>query len=398
MKLKIKLVSIILCSFWSVISCMGASQKPLSAADFHNLNGTSRLQSKAKFLSEKKGTIVFLGGSITHMKGWSEQVQQHLREQFPQADLTFLKAGIPSLGSVPHAFRFQQDVLDKGVPDLLFIEAAVNDRGNGYALVDQQRALEGIIRRVKQLNPKVDLVMMHFADPDKLKDYARHQIPTEIKNHNEVAAYYHIPVVNLAKEVYARIENKEFEWERDIKNLHPSPFGQKLYAQSIDGLIDTLLAGTTGPQSAIRPLPAPLHTDSYTTARYGDVKEATGTFTYVPCYDATGQPTREGFTHVPMLIGEKAGQQLSYTFTGNAIGLCIISGKDAGILEYSLDGGPYQTKDLFTKWSASLHLPWYVMLASGLTYEAHTLTIRLASTHHKKSVGHACRIVHFLVN
>ena len=54
-------------------------------------------------------------------------IQEDLKQRFPDTEFTFIDAGIPSTGSTPHAFRFENDVLQKGVPDLLFVEAAVND-------------------------------------------------------------------------------------------------------------------------------------------------------------------------------------------------------------------------------------------------------------------------------
>ncbi len=41
--------------------------------------------------------------------------------------------------------------------------------------------------------------------------------------------------------------------------------------------------------------------------------------------------------------------------------MAIVSGSDAGIVKYSIDNGPEQQIDLFTEWSQSLHLPWYVL-------------------------------------
>jgi sialidase-1 len=80
------------------------------------------------------------------------------------------------------------------------------------------------------------------------------------------------------------------------------------------------------------------------------------------------------------------------------VGICIASGPDAGIIEYSIDGQDYQSIDLFTQWSGGLHLPWYIMLNDELKNKKHTLLIRMSSENNKKSKGHACRILHFLVN
>jgi sialidase-1 len=85
-------------------------------------------------------------------------------------------------------------------------------------------------------------------------------------------------------------------------------------------------------------------------------------------------------------------------FTGTAIGLCVASGPDAGKIEYSIDGGPFKIKDLYTKWSSFVHLPWYVMLDDELKSRNHRIVIRIASEKNENSKGHAAHIVHFLVN
>ena len=51
-------------------------------------------------------------------------------KKFPDTKFEFINAGIGSMGSVPHAFRLERDVLAKGPVDLLFVEAAVNDSSN----------------------------------------------------------------------------------------------------------------------------------------------------------------------------------------------------------------------------------------------------------------------------
>ncbi len=60
------------------------------------------------------------------------------------------------------------------------------------------------------------------------------------------------------------------------------------------------------------------------------------------------------FVHRPMLVATTPGATLTLAFEGNAIGIAIVSGKDAGIVSYSIDNGPFKEMDLFTQWSKSL--------------------------------------------
>ena len=191
---------------------------------------------------KKNATVAFLGGSITYNDGWRNKVCAYLKERFPATKFHFIAAGIPSLGSLPHTFRLGQDVLDSGKVDLLFLEAAVNDQVNGTDSITQVRSLEGIVRHAKTSNPFMDIVLMSFADPDKTKQYNSGITPTSVANHELIAGYYQLPSINLAKAIRDKLANNEFSWEKDFKDLHPSPFGQELYFEAIKDLLSSNFA------------------------------------------------------------------------------------------------------------------------------------------------------------
>ena len=111
-----------------------------------------------------------------------------------------------------------------------------------------------------------------------------------------------------------------------------------------------------------------------------------------------GKGTRANYTKVPMLVGKDAKGSIEFSFSGKAVGIAVAAGTDAGIIEYSIDGGDWQKQDLFTRWSMHLHLPWYYTLATGLNNKKHTLKIRLSEEKNPQSNGNACRIRYFYVN
>lgn len=351
--------------------------------------------------TEKKATVAFLGGSITDMKGWRDLVGEMLKEKYPETEFIFINAGIPSLGSLPHAFRLEQDVLSKGRIDLIFIESAVNDYVNGTPESVQRRALEGLVRHAKRKNKYTDIVMMAFADENKISEYNAGKIPQEIKVHEAIAKQYQLPFINLAEEVSARIAAHEFTWKDDFKNLHPSPFGHKIYLRSITALFEMSTSGKkiTGLSSSrsIRPL----DTDNYENGLYVNIAKAAISkgFTRVPSWgpsDSVG--TRPGFVRVPMLVADTPGSAFELVFSGTAVGLALVSGPDAGLLQYTIDNGPVKTLDLYTQWSRSLHLPWYVLLADGLKKGKHVVNVKISEKKNEQSKGTACRVVYFLVN
>ena len=350
-----------------------------------------------KFKTTKKGTVAFLGGSITHNPGWRDKTSQYLKEHFPDTEFTFITAGIPSLGSTPHAFRFTRDVLEKGTPDLLFLEAAVNDRGNGFSEKAQIRALEGILRQMHLKNPKANVVLMAFAEPAKNVDYDAGKEPVEVAVHQRIAKYYGASYINLAREVYDRIKAGEFSWKYDFKDLHPSAYGQEVYFQTIK----ELLKPTPEKTGATIKLPAPIDKFSYEKAGYHSIEEAKKLkgFKLDPEWKPVSKvSTRAGFVNVPMLVTENANSSFEFDFKGRGVGIAIISGPDAGKISYSIDGEKVQTLDLFTRWSTQLHLPWYLMLNDELSSGKHTLKLNVISDKNEESVGNACRVVYFLVN
>lgn len=398
-----KILSVFL--FFSIMFLdAGAQVKPLPLGNYiATRGGLANIQYAVN--TKKKLTIAFLGGSITYNPGWRQMVCKYLQDSFPHTKFRFIAAGIPSLGSLPHAFRLQRDVLDSGKVDLLFIEAAVNDQVNGTDSVTQVKSLEGIVRHALKSNPCMDMVMMSFADPDKIDIYSKGGIPASVANHELVAAHYHLPSINLAKAVADKLANNEFSWEKDFKDLHPAPFGQRLYFEAMKTLLAGQLATNNTP--AFKPVKhnlshiGLLNANSLTNASYLDIGKAQlgSGWALNPDWTPTDKlDTRPGFVNVPMLVSTKAGSTLTLKFKGNAIGMAIISGADAGIVDYSIDGGRVKHIDLYTEWSSFIHLPWYVLFDSGLKNGSHTLTLTLSSLKNQKSLGNACRIVHFLVN
>ncbi|HUT24885.1 MAG TPA: SGNH/GDSL hydrolase family protein [Sumerlaeia bacterium] len=387
--------------------CVAEPARPLPGAPYGREYFRLRAgldNSRVRFARERQGRVAFLGGSITHNPGWRDMVMQDLERRFPETRFDFINAGIPSMGSTPGAFRLDRDVLSRGRVDLLFVEAAVNDSTNGRTDREQVRGMEGIVRHARMANPETDIVMMHFVDPGKMQVINRGQTPKVIQNHEKVAECYHVPSLDLALEVTERIRAGEFTWKDDFRDLHPSPFGQNVYARSIQRLLDAAWRKPLTKNARVRPhsLPrAPIDSKSYVQARLVDVRDAQlgeGWRFEERWKPRDGAGTRPGFVDAPMLVAEAPGATLTLSFEGTAVGVFVAAGPDAGIVEYRIDGGPFRERDLFTKWSSGLHLPWAQVLDADLDPGRHELTLRTANGKNPGSAGHAVRIAHLLVN
>lgn len=377
---------------------VGSAQK-LDSKKYHVHRGTFN-NSFIKFEKEKKGRVAFLGGSITFNHGWRDSVCSYLQQKFPETEFDFIAAGVPSMGSTPGAFRFERDVLAFGKVDLLFEEAAVNDQVNFRTGDEILLGMEGIVRHAKIDNPKCDIIVMYFVDPEKMKDYRNGKIPEVILAHNKVAKHYNVSTINLAKEVTERIDAGEFDWENDFVNLHPSPFGQKIYYNSIKVFLETVYSKDLLNQASTV-LPEPLNKANYSMGvliEPNPSKKIKG-WNFVENWNPKqGIRSRDNYRKVPMLVGEYPGRVVKFHFEGNAVGIAVAAGPDAGIIEYSIDNSDWKRKDLYTQWSKDLYLPWYFILASGLKNKMHTLQIRLVKEKNVESIGTKCILRYFFVN
>src|SRR5690554_2786241 len=389
---------------WGQEQSLSASSAPdlLSSDPYYEMrDGLTR--SYWRFENTKQGRVAFLGGSITYNPGWRDSVMQYLERRFPQTEFEFIAAGIPSMGSTPGAFRLERDVLKDGPVDLLFEEAAVNDAVNGRTPEEQICGMEGIVRQVRKADLDTDIVLMYFVDPDKIEDYRKGRHPEVIRNHELVAEHYNLSSINLAREITDRIDAGEFTWEDDFRDLHPSPFGQGVYARSIIGFLEIAWdrARLEKDQIQAEALPEKLHPDAYDAGKLEEVRpemEQSGWAYNSVWMPQDGAGTRSNYTAVPMLIGSEPGEIFRYPFVGRTVGIAVAAGPDAGVVEYRIDGGEWQTQTLFTPWSSQLHLPWYYTLARGLATDKHLLEIRLSDQQHPESTGRKCRIRYFYVN
>lgn len=261
--------------------------------------------------------------------------------------------------------------------------------------------MEGVVRHARAFNPRTDIVQMHFAMPEFLTEYRAGTVPRVIAQHEKVAVAYGNPSVNLALEVTERIDAGEFTWQDDFKGLHPSPFGNQLYAHSISRMLDAAWSGPVRPPQD-HPVPAkPLDPQSYSQGRFGNLQAVRLIKGFQRVEDWTPAlqvGTRAGFVHVPALAATEPEAELEIPFEGRGIGIFIGSGPDAGQVEVSCDGVAFRTVETFTRWSSGLYLPWALMLEDEVQPGPHVLRVRISREHHEKSKGTALYIFRVLEN
>ena len=349
----------------------------------------------------KSGRVAYIGGSITVSPGWRDLTYDLLKKRFPGTTFDFINAGVGGTNSTFGAFRLQEDVFKNGPVDLLFLEFAVNDDGQPTADSRRLRAMEGIVRHARTLNPNVDILMLYFADTGKVETYKKGQTPEVIQDHEKVAAHYGIPVVYLASEVTRRIDAGQFEWAQFSRDTcHPLERGHAIYAECIEKTLDAAWSGTplATAEPSVHEMPPPLDPGNYERGRFIPPEQANGIndWNRVSQWDTEKKCNYGGA--VDVLAAETPGATLDLEFEGTLIGISAIAGMDAGILEVAVDDGAPQKFDLFDGYCEQFHRPICRVLAENLSQGKHQLRLTMSAENSPKSKGHAARILKFTAN
>ena len=315
--------------------------------------------------------VAFLGGSITEMDGFRPLVMKALRTRFPNVSFTEIAAGLSSTCSDAGAFRLEEDVLSKGLPDLLVAEFAVNDDQDGH--FDRARCvrgLEGVLRRMRLANPRAALVVGLFVNKGQYDQLLRGETPLPYAAHAAVAKRYGAAVADVGSALAASAKAGGMDWSV-YRDCHPSPEGCRMAAKVVEAAIDRVFDPQT-PAKA-QPLPAPLDATSYFASRRipnASISSPEGGWIFaqpdwskisghVRAHDRVGEVWSSG----------TVGATLEVAFTGTTLAAYMTTGPDAGALEVSVDGGaPRLLK--FRGWGR-LHYPFAAILAEGLTAGPH---------------------------
>lgn len=360
--------------------------------------------SRIQFEITMTGHVAFMGGSITEMNGYRPMVCEFLRKRFPNTKFTFTDAGISSTCSTTGAFRLKTDVLAKGPLDLFFVEFAVNDdQDAGHARRECIRGMEGVVRQVHRHNPCADIVMVHFTNPGMVETIQSGGTPLSSGSHEEVAEYYAIPSIDLAREVATRISEGALTWKL-FGGTHPAPHGNAICAKMIERMTEQAWR-TPLPQDAKKAAHAmpdkPLDSGNYGAGHFVSPAMAKGDNDWqlsVPDWNALPGQCRRRFLETPLLCTSNAGATLTFEFEGTSVGAYILAGPDAGVVEASVDGGEAKKLDLFHRFSRGLHYPRTVMFSTDLPCGSHVLKLKMAEEKNDGSSGHAMRILQFAVN
>lgn len=202
--------------------------------------------------------LAFLGGSITQgclasdpKLCYAARVADWWEQTFPQAEITYINAGIGGTTSQFGAARVQADVLD-AAPDAVIVEFSVNDNSTELFL----ETYEGLVRKIWSAPSHPAIMLVHNVRYD---DGGNAQI-----QHAKVARHYDLPAVSMQSAIYPLvvggvIENREITAD----DLHPNDTGHALVAEVITYYLERIYADIDRVEQMPAELPQPLTANCY---------------------------------------------------------------------------------------------------------------------------------------
>ncbi len=331
---------------------------------------------------DKACTVAFMGGSVTDgmgasviRGGWRTRVFTHLQETYPAATFEQIAANIGGNGSQYGVYFARQFVAVKH-PDLVFIEYAVNNAYDGCGDADTLwMHYETLIHTIRAENPYAEIVLAYVSD-------SHHRSKDIIPVLEQIADKYGLPSLNYYEAVMHAMGGAS-NWNNFyIDGVHANDNGYDVMASVANGLVEYAMQTPAKTyQKAVTPPPQ---------ARLQSEAKALITSTLDPV--PSGWEKVEKFSYAGRhyngcIQTTAADKPITVTFKGTDFGVLVEFAKDAGVLEYSVDGGAPEVLDCQLNYSN----PKARMLLKNGTDGEHTVTVRLSS-------GDRMAIAAFLLN
>lgn len=318
----------------------------------------------AKLQAGETVKVAYLGGSITCQAGYRVKSLAWLQEQYPEAEIEEIFAGIGGTPSHLGAYRFGQDVL-RHKPDLLFVEFAVNDSGSN--IEDVLRSMEGIVRQTWKADITTDIVFVYTIRSGMFEELQQGRYQKAACAHEEVADYYNIPSVHMGC-MAAKLEEEGkliVQGDRPPKDVdamaqtpivfsadgvHPfEETGHELYMQALErSLPGSFASGKPGSRFLREPMRADCREHAKMVPLSRDMM--TGDWRLLSEDDPTA---RKFARYMPNLwMAETPGAKLTIRFRGTHIGFYDLIAPEAGQIILRLDGEELPVRPRFDKYAA----------------------------------------------
>lgn len=340
----------------------------------------------------QEATVFYIGGAEGNASGGTrDQLPKVVKAVFPEARgvrafCAWNRSYPDNCSSIIETFRsMSSSAAVTGEGHWPFVALTVIDlSADDIGMPERQvlAALEGMVYRTRRRSPGRDMVMLHPPDARFVAAYREGKEPEAVRLHEAVAAHYGIPSVNLAKAAAGKAG-----WAGTKKEC------EALLREAFAGLLERC-AAQAGAEPVKHPCPKPMTQGIWERATLVNYERGE--------LDPDGwlgwqlSPVDQIF-HVATC--STPGPEMSVAFKGTAVGVYGVTGPDAGDLEFSIDGGPWQALPVFdrTAKDGGHHL-FHSMFADGLADARHTVRLRVAEAVPPGSAGRLARVGWFTVN
>ena len=284
----------------------------------------------------EKLTIGFFGGSITMgslsstpKTCYAYHVYEWWCKTFPQAEFTYVNAGIGATDSQFGCARVESDLLQYQ-PDFVVVDFSVNDESNEHYF----ETYEGVIRKLYFSKTKPAVLLLHNV-------YYNNGANAQLW-HAKVARQYGIPAVSMQSSIYTellagRIENRAITPD----DLHPNDAGHELVASVITYALEQMKAalknGVADPMieaEKIAPITQNAYEDSVRYQNNSNVFVSDGFLMDEEKQEVITDIFKNGWT------AAKKGERITFEVEGSCIGVQYRKTiqKPAPVAELVLDG------------------------------------------------------------
>ncbi len=185
-----------------------------------------------KLKAGEEVTVAYLGGSITQGVSagndlcYARLTTNWLEEQFPDAKINYVNAGIGATGSYIGVHRADKDVISHN-PDLVFVEFSVNDTTERTEI--NKSTYESLLRKLwlSDSSPALVTIAMTQEDGTSFQEY-----------HGEIIKKYDLPMISYKNTILDVIDKGYIKWaEISDDNIHPNIPGHAI----LSGLVTSYL-------------------------------------------------------------------------------------------------------------------------------------------------------------
>jgi lysophospholipase L1-like esterase len=323
-------------------------------------------------------TIGFIGGSITMGTGasfpdkcYAKLVYDWWVENFPDANFTFVNAGIGATTSQFACARVEDDLLSKK-PDFVVVEFSVNDESTEkYA-----ETYESLLRTILTSETEPAVLVLNMVQYNNGQNAQN--------RHNMIATAYDLPIISMKESIYNEILFGNLT-AADVSadNLHPNDKGHAYAAEIVTNYLGLVNNKTYEIPTSYEVPETSNKLSSMTSKRYDNRNsspELNGFTADTTVQNNITEVFRNGYK------AKNAGDSITFKVTGSNISLqymktntlgapyaiAIIDGDEANVIE--LDG------NYPNGWGDWLYLH---DIATNLENKEHTVVIRITEAGQK---------------